>query len=44
MDPLLKILLNLLEIVMKIIKKKLIKVLNEVFLNILRIKWEFSEI
>ena len=38
MDPLLKILLNLLEIVMKIIKKKLIKVLNEVFLNILRIK------
>lgn len=44
MDPLLKILLNSLEIVMKIIKKKLIKVLNEVFLNILRIKWEFSEI
>ena len=38
MDPLLKILLNSLEIVMKIIKKKLIKVLNEVFLNILRIK------
>lgn len=44
MDPLLKILLNSLEIVMKIIKKKLIKFLNEVFLNILRIKWEFSEI
>lgn len=44
MDPLLKILLNSLEIVMKIIKKNLIKVLNEVFLNILRIKWEFSEI
>ena len=38
MDPLLKILLNSLEIVMKIIKKNLIKVLNEVFLNILRIK------
>ena len=38
MDPLLKILLNSLEIVMKIIKKMLIKVLNEVFLNILRIK------
>ena len=38
MGPLLKILLNSLEIVMKIIKKKLIKVLNEVFLNILRIK------
>ena len=38
MDPLFKILLNSLEIVMKIIKKKLIKVLNEVFLNILRIK------
>ena len=38
MDPLLKILLNSLEIVMKIIKKKLIKFLNEVFLNILRIK------
>ena len=38
MGPSLKILLNSLEIVMKIIKKKLIKVLNEVFLNILRIK------
>lgn len=38
MDPLFKILLNSLEIVMKIIKKKLIKFLNEVFLNILRIK------
>ena len=38
MGQLLKILLNSLEIVMKIIKKKLIKFLNEVFLNILRIK------